>query len=200
MKTYPLLLFVACLSLVCDEAFPALGSTTSLKLTCPYGYLPANPILVRVEALNAQSQPDRDLWDAEVTLAATGGVSLSPNRITLRNGLGSGLITCSGGGDFTLTATLGTLFTNRPLVTLVAAPVTTFGGTLPGGSTTWSGVVKVTNNLTVPVGLGKFLNSDEAPWNYMMATAIVYALPPVAIYYAFRRRMISGLTMGGVKG
>jgi ABC-type glycerol-3-phosphate transport system permease component len=37
-------------------------------------------------------------------------------------------------------------------------------------------------------------------WNYMMATAIVYALPPVAIYYAFRRRMTAGLTMGGVKG
>jgi multiple sugar transport system permease protein len=55
-------------------------------------------------------------------------------------------------------------------------------------------------NMTVPVALAQFLNSDEAPWNYMMATAIVYALPPVAIYYAFRRRMTAGLTMGGVKG
>ena len=53
---------------------------------------------------------------------------------------------------------------------------------------------------TVPVALAQFLNSDEAPWNYMMATAIVYALPPIAIYYAFRRRMTAGLTMGGVKG
>jgi multiple sugar transport system permease protein len=50
------------------------------------------------------------------------------------------------------------------------------------------------------VALAQFLNSDEAPWNYMMATAIVYALPPVAIYYAFRRRMTAGLTMGGIKG
>ena len=55
-------------------------------------------------------------------------------------------------------------------------------------------------NMTVPVALAQFLNSDEAPWNYMMATAIVYALPPVAIYYAFRRRMTAGLTLGGVKG
>jgi multiple sugar transport system permease protein len=55
-------------------------------------------------------------------------------------------------------------------------------------------------SMTVPVALAQFLNSDEAPWNYMMATAIVYALPPVAIYYAFRRRMTAGLTMGGVKG
>jgi multiple sugar transport system permease protein len=55
-------------------------------------------------------------------------------------------------------------------------------------------------SMTVSVALAQFLNSDEAPWNYMMATAIVYALPPVAIYYAFRRRMTAGLTMGGVKG
>jgi multiple sugar transport system permease protein len=55
-------------------------------------------------------------------------------------------------------------------------------------------------SMTVPVVLAQFLNSDEAPWNYMMATAIIYAIPPVAIYYAFRRRMTAGLTMGGVKG
>jgi multiple sugar transport system permease protein len=55
-------------------------------------------------------------------------------------------------------------------------------------------------SMTVPVALAQFLNSDEAPWNYMMATAIVYSLPPVAIYYVFRRRMTAGLAMGGVKG
>jgi len=56
------------------------------------------------------------------------------------------------------------------------------------------------SSMTVPVALAQFLSSDQSPWNYMMATAIIYALPPVAIYYAFRRRMSAGLTMGGVKG
>ena len=55
-------------------------------------------------------------------------------------------------------------------------------------------------SMTVPVALAQFLNSDESPWNYMMATAIIYAIPPVVIYYMFRGRMTSGLTMGGVKG
>jgi multiple sugar transport system permease protein len=55
-------------------------------------------------------------------------------------------------------------------------------------------------SMTVPVALAQFLNSDEAPWNYMMATAIIYAIPPVAAYYAFRQKMTGGLTMGGVKG
>ncbi len=55
-------------------------------------------------------------------------------------------------------------------------------------------------SMTVPVAIVQFLNSDQAPWDYMMATAVVYALPPVAVYYAFRRYIASGLTMGGVKG
>ncbi len=56
------------------------------------------------------------------------------------------------------------------------------------------------SSMTVPVALAQFLNSDQSPWNYMMATAIVYAIPPVTVYYAFRRRMTAGLTMGWVKG
>ena len=55
-------------------------------------------------------------------------------------------------------------------------------------------------SMTVAVALAQFLNSDESPWNFMMATAIIYALPPVILYYGFRRYMTAGLTMGGVKG
>jgi multiple sugar transport system permease protein len=55
-------------------------------------------------------------------------------------------------------------------------------------------------SMTVPVALAQFLNSDEAPWNYMMATAIVYALPPIAIFYGIRRYLAAGLITGGVKG
>ena len=57
-----------------------------------------------------------------------------------------------------------------------------------------------TQSMTVPVALDQFFDSDEAPWNYMMATAIVYSLPPIAIYYGLRRYMVMGLTLGGVKG
>jgi multiple sugar transport system permease protein len=57
-----------------------------------------------------------------------------------------------------------------------------------------------TDSMTVPVALDQFFDSDEAPWNFMMATAIVYALPPIAIYYALRRYMVAGLALGGMKG
>jgi multiple sugar transport system permease protein len=55
-------------------------------------------------------------------------------------------------------------------------------------------------SMTVAVALAQFLNSDESTWNFMMATAIIYALPPMILYYGFRRYMAAGLTMGGVKG
>src|SRR6202022_1565744 len=55
-------------------------------------------------------------------------------------------------------------------------------------------------SMTVAVALGKFLNRDVAPWNYMMATAMVDALRPIATYCMCRGRMSAGLTMGGVKG
>lgn len=55
-------------------------------------------------------------------------------------------------------------------------------------------------NMTVAASINQFFDSDEAPWNYLMAVAVVFSLPPIAVYYALRRYMIAGLTMGGVKG
>ncbi|MFO1351244.1 MAG: carbohydrate ABC transporter permease [Gammaproteobacteria bacterium] len=52
---------------------------------------------------------------------------------------------------------------------------------------------------TIPVAMGYFLVTDDSPWNLLMATAIIYSLPPAALYYAVRRYMVSGLTAGGVK-
>lgn len=53
--------------------------------------------------------------------------------------------------------------------------------------------------LTLAVALGVFLSFDDAPWSLMMATGVIYALPPTAIYYAFRRFMKAGLQEGAVK-
>jgi multiple sugar transport system permease protein len=54
-------------------------------------------------------------------------------------------------------------------------------------------------SVTLAVALGNFLSADDSPWELLMATALVYALPPAAIYYAFKRYMVSGLTAGAVK-
>jgi multiple sugar transport system permease protein len=44
-----------------------------------------------------------------------------------------------------------------------------------------------TRNMTVAAAINQFFDSDEAPWNYMMAVALVYCLPPIAIYFGLRR-------------
>ena len=54
-------------------------------------------------------------------------------------------------------------------------------------------------NVTLAVALGHFLSADDSPWELLMATGLIYALPPAAIYYAFKRYMVGGLTAGAVK-
>jgi multiple sugar transport system permease protein len=53
--------------------------------------------------------------------------------------------------------------------------------------------------ITLPVALGNFLAADDSPWELLMTTGFIYALPPAAIYYAFKRYMVGGLTAGAVK-
>jgi multiple sugar transport system permease protein len=55
-------------------------------------------------------------------------------------------------------------------------------------------------NKTVAITIAEFFENDDSPWNYMVAAALVYSLPPIAIFYALRRYMAAGLTMGSVKG
>ena len=54
-------------------------------------------------------------------------------------------------------------------------------------------------SITLAVALGNFLSADDSPWELLMATGFIYALPPAAIYYAFKRYMVGGLTAGAVK-
>jgi multiple sugar transport system permease protein len=54
-------------------------------------------------------------------------------------------------------------------------------------------------DVTLAVALGNFLSADDSPWELLMATGLIYALPPAAIYYTFKRYMVSGLTAGAVK-
>jgi multiple sugar transport system permease protein len=54
-------------------------------------------------------------------------------------------------------------------------------------------------DVTLAVALGQFLSADDSPWELLMTTGLIYALPPAAIYYTFKRYMVGGLTAGAVK-
>ncbi len=54
-------------------------------------------------------------------------------------------------------------------------------------------------DITLAVALGHFLAADDSPWELLMTTGLIYAMPPAAIYYVFKRYMVGGLTAGAVK-
>jgi len=52
----------------------------------------------------------------------------------------------------------------------------------------------------LPAGTGRFLSTDDAPWNLLMAMSVLDAIPPVIFYYVFRRYLTHGLVSGAVQG
>jgi multiple sugar transport system permease protein len=54
-------------------------------------------------------------------------------------------------------------------------------------------------NLTLPVSMGFFLSTDDAPWNIFMAVGLIYAIPAIILYYSFKKYFIAGLFRGAVK-
>jgi multiple sugar transport system permease protein len=88
-----------------------------------------------------------------------------------------------------------------PLMTPALAAVGTYALLLAWNEYLYQYVLlSSTRNMTVAVAIAQFFNSDEAPWNYMMATAIIYSVPPIVIFYGLRRYLAAGLTRGALKG
>jgi trehalose/maltose transport system permease protein len=55
---------------------------------------------------------------------------------------------------------------------------------------------------TVPVGISMLSGNTEheVPWGLIMAASVIVTLPLVALVLIFQKKIISGLTAGGVKG
>jgi len=53
---------------------------------------------------------------------------------------------------------------------------------------------------TVAIAIAEFFENDDSPWNLMVAAGLIYSLPPIVTFFALRRYIASGLTMGAVKG
>src|SRR6185369_10335172 len=105
-------IFAALTLALSSEAAPS-----SLRMLTQNNYLPGLPVLVRVEGYAPNGSRDRETWDIDAILSADAGVTLSTNRLTLHNGMGSTLVTFTGGGgaNFNLTATVGSVSVTRAL-------------------------------------------------------------------------------------
>ncbi len=117
-------------------------------------YLPGIAVLVRIELLNEAGEIARDVWDATATLSVdNSGVAMSTDQVRLYNGLGSALITFSGGGDFVLTANVEGLEVSRSLADLTGEPINVVSGGIAADET-WSGVYRITGgDFDIPDGV-----------------------------------------------
>ena len=53
---------------------------------------------------------------------------------------------------------------------------------------------------TITTGLANFMNEDVFFWGPLMASTIISAILPVAMFLILQRGVVQGLTLGGVKG
>lgn len=53
---------------------------------------------------------------------------------------------------------------------------------------------------TLPTGLNSFIVEDVFNWGPIMGSTFLTAIPPVIVYFIFQRWLITGLTIGAVKG
>ncbi len=137
------------------EVPPVDANAPRIDLIVRDSYLPGVPVLVRVQIVDANGTVDRDIWDANAILSASGDSVVEPSidYVVLCNGLGSGLVTFTGGGDFDLTVSVAGMAKTVRLTDWSDEPVHAVSGTL-ADSQTWSGVYHVTaGDLTIPAGV-----------------------------------------------
>lgn len=134
-----------------DSASSGIGPPYRLVVSAPPGHLPGAPFPVRVELRRSDGTLATEVWDADATLSASDPDTVLPtNSVHLYNGMGSALLVVTNPVGLDLTVALGRLQASRTVRARAAEQATFVAGTLPGTNEVWSGVVRVTGNVTVP--------------------------------------------------
>ena len=87
-----------------------------------------------------------------------------------------------------------------PLMTPALAIVAIYALLLAWNDYLYQAVLLSVRNMTLSVTQGQLFEDVDAPYNAMMAAAIIYVLPPIMLLLALRRYVVASLRMGGVKG
>ena len=88
-----------------------------------------------------------------------------------------------------------------PLALPAIVVVTFFSFTRAWNEFLYAHVFTSTNQArTITTGLANFMNADVFFWGPLMASTIISAILPVAMFLLLQRWVVQGLTLGGVKG
>ena len=86
-----------------------------------------------------------------------------------------------------------------PLMMPALAVVAIYALLLAWNDYLYAAVLLAVRNMTVAVTQGQLFTDTDAPWNAMMAAAIISVLPPIALLFALRRYVVASLTLAGVR-
>jgi multiple sugar transport system permease protein len=87
-----------------------------------------------------------------------------------------------------------------PLMTPALAVVAIYALLLAWNDYLYQATLLSPRNMTVSAMQGQLFSDTDAPWNAMMAAAIIYVLPPIALLFAFRRYVVASLTAVELRG
>jgi multiple sugar transport system permease protein len=87
-----------------------------------------------------------------------------------------------------------------PLMMPALAIVAIYALLLAWNDYLYQAVLLSVRNMTVSVTQGLLFTDADAPWNAMMAAAIIYVLPPIALLFVLRRYVVAALPAGDAKG
>ena len=97
---------------------------------------------------------------------------------------------------------MGILF--RVIVPLtVPGLAATFVFSFLGGWNEFLFALVLTNNnavRTLPVGMASLMGQYFTIWNMLCSSAIIFAIPPLVLFFIFEKALMKGLTAGAVKG
>jgi multiple sugar transport system permease protein len=86
-----------------------------------------------------------------------------------------------------------------PLMTPALAVVASYALLLAWNDYLYQAVLLSVRNMTVSVVQGQVFIDVDAPWNAMMAAAIIYVLPPIALLISLRRYIAASMAMRGAE-
>lgn len=87
-----------------------------------------------------------------------------------------------------------------PLMTPALAVVAIYALLLAWNDYLYQAVLLSTRHMTVSVSQGQLFEDVDAPYNAMMAAAIIYVLPPIALLLMFRRYVVASVSMSSEAG
>ena len=85
-----------------------------------------------------------------------------------------------------------------PLMTPALAVVAVYALLLAWNDYLYQAVLLSPRNMTVSVTHGQLFTDSDAPWNAMMAAAIIYVLPPIVLLFVLRRYVAASLSVAAV--